>query len=444
MKELFSEFPKVSKEKWEDVLIKELKGADFDAFLKRNDFIEKLNFSTYTYHSDIELTNNIPGKAPYTRGFKNDSNDWFNASYIQVSNEEEANKIALTKLLQGIDSLIFQFNTENIDPNNLLQNIEFQFIHTQFNIQNLNQLNTLITYFGANNNENINFRLDFNHDFSWNEFKEIAAIMKNNEIPFCYVNGSEFQKTGANISQQLAFSIATGHEYLIQLIENGYTIEDAINRIHFSFGIGNTYFYEISKIRVFRKLWTSIIQEYQKNCTVNSFITAEITSQNKSLKDPYTNLLRQTTEVMSAISASVNTIIVTPYDSDSNEGESIISTRMAGNISLILKDESYFDKVIDPIGGSYSIESLTTQIANNAWKYFQKIDKLGGITTDESKELFAIDITSTVNLKLNQIKEGKKILIGINKFPNPQIETKTWKPVSFYLGLKQIIFERDI
>ena len=126
------------------------------------------------------------------------------------------------------------------------------------------------------------------------------------------------------------------------------------------------------------------------------------------------------------------------------KGISELSARMATNISLILKDESYFDKVIDPIGGSYSIEQLTEQIAQKSWVKFQEIDALGGILTLEAKSKLAVEIKAKVALKLEKIKSGKQMLIGVNKYPNPQTETNDWLPEENFFGLKKLIFERDI
>ena len=443
MNKLFSEFPKTSKEKWEEVLIKELKGVDFSN-LFRKDEIEDLNYSTYTHSSEVSFLSETPASSSFTRGNKTDNNDWLIAKNIHVIDEKESNKLALSELLNGNNALVFDLVKKDLNLDQLFHEIQFQYIETHFIIRFKSQIQLLNTYFDQAANAPIYYRIDFLNDLNFSELKSISSEMKCKSIPFTFVNAFAIEQTGATIIQQIAFALATGHEYLVQLIENGYSVQEAEKSIHFSFGFGNIYFYEISKIRAFRKLWHTIVSNYDTTVKLSAFIFGEIGFVNKSLKDPYTNLLRQTTEAMSAVAGGINTLSIHPYNSNSNEGETVLAARMASNISLILKDESYFDKVIDPIGGSYSIESITEQIAQKAWSYFQELDALGGITTENVKNKFAFDIQTKVELKKEKVKSGKNVLIGINKFSNPQTETATWKKQEAYFGINQLILERDI
>ena len=443
MNKLFSEFPKTSKEKWEEVLIKELKGVDFSN-LFRKDEIEDLNYSTYTHSSEVSFLSETPASSSFIRGNKTDNNDWLIAKNIHVIDEKESNKLALSELLNGNNALVFDLVKKDLNLDQLFHEIQFQYIETHFIIRFKSQIQLLNTYFDQAANAPIYYRIDFLNDLNFSELKSISSEMKGKSIPFTFVNAFAIEQTGATIIQQIAFALATGHEYLVQLIENGYSVQEAEKSIHFSFGFGNIYFYEISKIRAFRKLWHTIVSNYDTTVKLSAFIFGEIGFVNKSLKDPYTNLLRQTTEAMSAVAGGINTLSIHPYNSNSNEGETVLAARMASNISLILKDESYFDKVIDPIGGSYSIESITEQIAQKAWSYFQELDALGGITTENVKNKFAFDIQTKVELKKEKVKSGKNVLIGINKFSNPQTETATWKKQEAYFGINQLVLERDI
>ena len=447
MNKLFSDFPKVSKLEWEEKLTKELKGADFNSSLRRNDEIEELEYATYAHTSDQTSTIEIPGEAPFLRGNKSVNNDWKIASLVLVEDEKEANKKALDLLMSGTTALVFQFKKENANLSTLFDQIGFEFIQTQFTVTSFQQFEELTSYFKGKENCSVLYRVDFhlNDQFS-TEFSKFASLSKELNVRFCFVDGFSIQQTGATIIQELAIALANGNEYLIRLINEGYSVDEAASSIHFSIGVGSNYFCEIAKVRAFRKLWNSIVEVYKpSNHSVSkAIITAEIGFINKSLKDPYTNLLRQTTEAMSVISAGVESVLVHPYDAKSVKGISELSARMATNISLILKDESYFDKVIDPIGGSYSIEQLTEQIAQKTWVKFQEIDALGGILTSEAKSKLAAEIKAKVVLKLEKIKSGKQMLIGVNKYPNPQTETNDWLPEENFFGLKKLIFERDI
>ena len=447
MNKLFSDFPKVSKLEWEEKLTKELKGADFNSSLRRNDEIEELEYATYAHTSDQTSTIEIPGEAPFLRGNKSVNNDWNIASLVVVEDEKEANKKALDLLMSGTTALVFQFKKENTNLSTLFDQIGFEFIQTQFTVTSFLQFEALTTYFKGKENCLILYRVDFQLDNELStEFSKFASLSKGLNVRFCFVDGFSIQQTGATIIQELAIALANGNEYLIRLINEGYSVDEAASSIHFSIGVGSNYFYEIAKVRAFRKLWNSIVEAYKptNHSVSKAIITAEIGFINKSLKDPYTNLLRQTTEAMSVISAGVESVLVHPYDAKSVKGISELSARMATNISLILKDESYFDKVIDPIGGSYSIEQLTEQIAQKSWVKFQEIDALGGILTPKAKSKLAVEIKAKVALKLEKIKSGKQMLIGVNKYPNPQTETNDWLPEENFFGLKKLIFERDI
>jgi len=447
MNKLFSDFPKVSKTEWEEKLKKELKGADFTSSLVRKDEIEELEFSTYTHSSDKLKSNEIPGQVPFTRGNKTQNNDWNIAASVFVDDEKLSNSKALDLLMTGCTSLIFELKKEQIDLDLLFDQIGFEFIQVQFSVSSFNQYSALLNYFKTSQATDIVYRLDFIHsDLKNQNFLDYCSISKKHSSRFCLVDGYSLQQCGATISQEISFALATGHEYLVKLMNAGYTIDEAASRIHFSLGIGANYFYEIVKIRAFRKLWFKVVTAYSPIDSVSckACITSETGFINKSLKDPYTNLLRQTTEAMAVITAGVETVLVRPYDGMSTEGISELSSRMAMNISLVLKDESYFDKVIDPLGGSYSIESLTEQIATNSWSQFQEIENKGGVTTDLAIEFVQSNVRIKSQLKLENIKSGKQMLIGVNKYPNPLAETNSWLPSSSFIGLDHLIFERDI
>ncbi|NRA12641.1 MAG: hypothetical protein HRT57_11860, partial [Crocinitomicaceae bacterium] len=191
-------------------------------------------------------------------------------------------------------------------------------------------------------------------------------------------------------------------------------------------------------------LWSKVIDCYnpEHKCTYNCNITAVIGHTNKSLRDPYTNLLRQTTETMSA-SNGADSILVLPYDLYSTDGASEHSKRMALNISLILKEESYLDKVIDPSGGSYSVEALTKLIGEKAWSYFQSIEINEGLLSDSGINLFINDIKSKRQERIDAFQSGKIIGIGMNKYPIPDEKRTEWVERESYLGIEPIVFDTE-
>ena len=162
-------------------------------------------------------------------------------------------------------------------------------------------------------------------------------------------------------------------------IEDGDTVEEATKRIKFNFGISSNYFMEIAKFRAARWLWAEIVtahgEEYREVAKINQHA---ITSQwNMTLYDSYVNLLRTQTEAMSAALGGVDSITVLPFDTPYGSSDDF-SMRIARNQQLLLKEESHFDKVIDPSAGSYYIETLTSNIAHKAWELFLSIEQEGG------------------------------------------------------------------
>ena len=262
---------------------------------------------------------------------------------------------------------------------------------------------------------------------------------------FCFVDGYKIQQVGASVQQELAYTLSKANEYLSSLLSEGFSVGEAASLVHFNFGIGSNYFNEIAKIRAFKTMWLFILEKYGfvegKSAYVN--ISATIGFVNKSLKDPYTNLLRQSTEAMSAIVSGVDMLTILPYDSISTKGASDFSLRMAQNIPLILKEESYFDKVVDPLSGSYSIEKLTKEVQNISWKLFQKLESLGGVDNVECQEYFVSEIQKVVSLKKEAYLIGKT-LIGVNKYKSPTEELNDWKVSDLVYGMKQFIIEKEI
>jgi methylmalonyl-CoA mutase len=447
MIELKKDFNPSSLPEWIEQLKKELKGDDFNKLL-REDELEEIKYPTFSHAESNSISVEAPGKFPFTRGSKTKNNDWNNGYLLKVTDEKAANSKALEILLKGCDSLFFDLQEKNeVNWEILLNGIELQYIQTDFRLTTITQFLSIQKHFQNNFPTTLKFSVDFLQlDHSEQLFNALSEEMRSVQRPFCLIDGYSIQQTGATTWQEIAFILATGHEYLVKLIEKGFTIDEAAACIHFSTGIGSTYFYEIAKIRALKKAWSLIIKNYNPihACSYNCSITAIIGFMNKSLKDPHTNLLRQTTEAMSAIAAGIETIIVMPYDAESISGTSILAERMALNISLILKEESYFEAVIDPLGGSYALEDLTEQIGAKSWALFQKLESLGGISSEITIHYLTSEINTKSEIRKNQIANSHKTLIGINKFINPLPEKNEFKIQADYLGLTKIVFERDL
>jgi methylmalonyl-CoA mutase len=234
-----------------------------------------------------------------------------------------------------------------------------------------------------------------------------------------HLNASNFNNAGADIVQELAFGISMGSEYMTQLTSRGLSTDMAASKIRFSFGIGSKYFPEIAKLRAARLLWSVIVKGFlpEHNESMKMDIHTVTSSWNSTVYDPYANMLRTQTEAMSSILGGTDSLTVEPFDSvfrDSDE----FSERIARNQQLILKEESYFDKVVDPSAGSYYIETLTNMIAESAWKLFLEIEDQGGFISSLKSGLIQRKLLSSAEKRRSDIESGREKLLGANLFPD--------------------------
>lgn len=434
MNNLFQEFPSVNLAEWKDKIVKDLKGKELSV-LDFNDPIEEIDYRAF-YHKEERTDNDLtPGSFPATRGSKTTNNDWSNGALIIVMDEKQANEKALDLLMKGADMLCFISHKENIDWDKVLNEVQLEYIRTQFVVDSAQEAEKIVSIAGTAKN-----RISFCFDAMESHGEDLITLMKDSQTATYVVNGYGVQRCGANTWQEIAFCLSSGHETLVKLIEAGFTIDEAAAQVHFHVGIGSNYFNEIAKLRSLRQLWSKVVAAYNPEhaCSYNSQITAVIGHTNKSLRDPYTNLLRQTTETMSAAS-SADAVLVLPYDLYSENGSTELAERMALNISNLLKEESYLHHVIDAPGGSYSVEQLTEKIGRKSWERFQKMDAEGGVLNSDVLDAVKSEVEATSSLRMEAYASGKSTLIGVNKFPDPKEQTTKWNEVPGYLGMKAFV-----
>ncbi len=443
MNKLFKDFNPVSKEDWKEKILIELKGNDH-AILEFNDPIEGISYDAYYHQSDLIQSNDIPGNFPYQRGFNRPLNNWNNTAAVIVDDEKHANQHALKLLMSGADSLWFIAKKEDTDWRKVLEEIQLEHIATQFTVRNLEEYKNLI----ALSHNNPILSLAFNFDaFAAEEqgvIQELSEILKSKQIPSILIDGFKIQQCGASASQEIGFCLSTGNEILHRLIEYGLSVDEAAACIHFHVGVGSDYFLEIAKIKELKKLWAKIIKEYKAEhaCSHKINMTAVIGHTNKSLIDPHTNLLRQTTEIMSALNAGIDSICVLPYDLYSAKGISDLPSRMAINIPLISKEESYLDKVIDPVAGSYSIDRIQDALGRKSWELFQSLESKGGIFSASALKEFTQSVQETKEQRIALFSSKKTVGIGINKYMLASGDgASDWITPESYLGLNSLILE---
>jgi methylmalonyl-CoA mutase len=232
------------------------------------------------------------------------------------------------------------------------------------------------------------------------------------------VSGHHFSNAGASVVQELAFVLSAGCEYLSVLEELGVKPDIAAPRMQFVFGTGSNYFMEIAKLRAARTLWSKVVESFGgSEASCKMYIHSVVTEWNKTIYDSYVNMLRSTTEAMSATLGGTDSLEVTPFDSPYAQA-SDFSSRIARNTQIILKEEAHFDKVVDPAAGSYYIENLTDQIAEHAWALFIEIEGKGGFSEAFQSGFIQEKIKQTASQRLKAIATRKEVLLGTNQYPN--------------------------
>lgn len=414
-------FPKHQLNDWLNQLKKELKEDAFER-LHAIDPIEDLVIISNAHNNNTTSLGGTPGQLPYYRGANSASNQWKNVFCVHADSAESANKRALNALMNGADSLRFDIrNSEDLNLSALTKEIQFEYIESQWIIRTIGQWQALLDHFEQKLPKN--FKVLYDHFDEQNEelFQSLVDFFKDKQWPFLHVNGFEIHEAGSSAWQEVAFCLTVGNDYLEQLIALGYSIDQATACLSFSTGVGSNYFIEIAKYRALRWAWSSIVTAYtpQHKCSHLMQIMAEIGWMNKSTKDPNTNFLRQTTEAMSAIIGGIQGLLIYPFDMHTVHGISEKSERMALTIPLILQEESLLNQVIDPAGGSYSIENLTHQIATKSWTFFQQLHQMGGLLNQAAFELIHAEISELRTKRVERLTSNKDQFIGMNCFYNP-------------------------
>ena len=440
---LFTEFPPVPTEKWEEVITADLKGADYERKLVWKTG-EGFNVRPYYRAENLEgikFLGSQAGEFPYVRG-THAHNRWRVHQTVSVVCPKEANAEALKILNAGVDSLGFciasaDFSAADLDM--LLKDICIPAVEITFCGEKMANVAELVLAKVekegiAKEDVRIAFCIDplviglsSIGDFcSPNGEKCIARfvelIHKTKEykhVRIVTVAGQTFGNSGSTIVEELAFTLSAGHDYLVRLTDAGLDVDAAARKLRFSFSVSSNYFMEIAKFRAARMLWANIVKGYgpAKNCACKMHIHAETSRWNQTVYDPYVNMLRGTTEAMSATIAGVHSLEVMPFDA-SFENPTEFSKRIARNVELLLKNESHFDQVVDPAGGSYYVENLTQSIAAEAWKLFLEIEEKGGYTEAYKAGLIVERIKASAAAKDKNIATRRQTLLGANQYPN--------------------------
>lgn len=413
MKNLFPDFEKISSKQWKNLIQYDLKGADYNETLVWES-LEGIKVKPFYHNDEYFVTNNVTTQNTHFAVLQ--------AIYVHDLNKsaDKANEL----LKRGAESIRFIIPTIETDVVSLLNNLEnpkavyFQLLF--FDKETILKIDNEASKLGFEVYVLIdpvhqlgfdgNFFKDGNSDFEiLNEINQKAQ-----NINWLTVNATTYQNAGANMIQQLAYTLAHTNEYLNRIagFDKNITVEITV---------GGNYFFEIAKLRALRMLLNTLADEYSSDITFH--IIAKPTRRNKTLYDYNVNMLRTTTECMSAVIGGADAVENMAYDAIYHKTNEF-GDRIARNQLLILKQESYFDQVNNPADGAYYIENLTTQLAEKALELFKHIEKNGGLITQLIEGTIQRKISESAEKEQQLFDEGKEVLLGTNKYPNPQDKMK--------------------
>ena len=441
---LFTEFPPVTTEQWDEVIIKDLKGADYEKKLvwKTHEGFPVRPYYRAENLGDIKSLGEMPGQFPFVRGIKNENNWLTRQDICLCEGLEKANAEALDILNKGVESLGFVLadkkDLTEAEMETLLKGISIPAVEINFrkccpkhSAETLNSFLAVVKKQGVKPEE-VRASFDFSplhrltvkgtfceekaYGFLADAVKAVADYPK---IKVINVHAYDFNNAGSSLVQELAFGVAIGNEYIAKLTELGFDAKEVAKRVKFTFGISSNYFMEIAKFRAGRVIWANIVKGWgvDCDCACKMHVHAVTSRWNQTVYDAYVNMLRGTTETMSAAIAGVDSIEVVPFD-DAFRAPGEFSNRIARNVQSVLKEESHFNKITDPAGGSYYVEELTQSIIDAAWKLFKDVEEKGGYTEAFKAGFVQEQVKSVSDKKDKLLAQRRETLLGTNQFPN--------------------------
>lgn len=332
---------------------------------------------------------------------------WSNLFRYEIEEEKEANRILLAALMEGASALLLTCHKASCNWEQVLENIEVAYIDCWIQLNDVAHLH---------------------------QFEQPALAAKKAHIQFLYSEGVARNFFSAFDLQQIGASISTQLSALLWQLHRD--LENNALKSHYIFelGIGSQYFLEVAKFRTFRQLISRLEAIHQ--VTISYELLACTGFSNKSLKDPFTNLLRQATEALSAVIGTCDAIAVQPYDALSTDGPDDFSRRMALNIGNLIQEESQLKTTADPLKDAHVVEALTAAFTTQSWEAL--------ILADQYDELTAFTplIAHTREARIERHHTGQQLLIGVNQFENTfETKIKQWANIPTYLGFPYLIYE---
>lgn len=459
--DLFAQFPIPTYEEWREVTEKSLKGASFEKRLVTNTY-EQISLQPMYQKKDIaDLAHlsNLPGQAPFLRGTNavhsehawevnqelNEAvpNAWNESARHDLERGQTSLNIVLDEVVKagsnpleasavGKTGLLL---ANKADLKEALANIDLKKVPVHIHA-GANAL-PLIALFAATFAEDLkevsgcigmdpigeSVRTGESYYDESKLFDQMSGLIEwaNVHAPrlqTVMIDGNPYHNGGSSATEELAYVLATGIDYLRALTERGVAIDAAAKAFRFNFAVGSDYFMEIAKLRAARILWAQIVKAFGGTEDAQKMtIHARTSAWTKTVYDPYVNMLRSTSEAFAAAVGGADSIHVSPFD-EAIQKPTSFSRRIARNASIILQEESYIGYTVDPAGGSWYIESLTDQVAEKAWELLQQVEATGGIIASLQAGEPQKKVAETLQKRLSNIETRKDIFVGTNMYAN--------------------------
>jgi len=248
---------------------------------------------------------------------------------------------------------------------------------------------------------------------------DIIAYTSDNMPKFnsISISGYHMQEAGANLVQELAYTLADGREYVRAATSAGMDVDSFAGRLSFFFAIGMNFFMEIAKLRAARTLWHRVMTEFGAQDDRSKMLRTHCQTSGVSLQeqDPYNNVIRTAYEAMSAVLGGTQSLHTNALD-EAIALPTEFSARIARNTQLILQEETGVTKVVDPLAGSYYIEALTNDLIEQAWALMQEVEEMGGMTKAVASGMPKLRIEESAARRQAKIDRGEDVIVGVNKY----------------------------
>lgn len=430
-RKLFSAFKGVPKADWTKKVEQDLKGKPLEQLnWQTYEGFEVAPFFTRKESSTKDGVNSLPGERPFRRGNAlNDlSGHWQMVQEISVDDNREAQ----TRIQEAREADIHAFklyswqgSSKGSDFLPVINELNFEqeALHLYASYEPLvliDGINQIMTRKGIDRSKLTGTMTSLGIDTGKISRESVLKIMDGSPFFRCLgIDLSVVDENGGNQVHQLGFALSRTVDWVCQTPMDPQRVLRALN---FTFPIGSDFLMEVAKIRAFRILFAFVAEKLGgKGESLSPFILAQSARWNKSRYDAHTNLLRATTEAMSAVMGGAHAVSVSAYDKLLGP-ETAFSARLARNIQHLLKHESYLDQVADPAGGSYYVEHLTNALVEEGWKCFQQIEEEGGYKAALLSGRVDQMLIASQLKKQEDIAKRKRVFVGINDYPNTEEE----------------------